>query len=98
MAVIHDVSHITTHPLTQLARIRLNLGLSQAELAIRAGFKQQYVSLLERGMRPTDESHVVKLAEVLGVEAEALFAESLTICTSPSGEVSVNSVADGRRL
>jgi transcriptional regulator with XRE-family HTH domain len=77
-------------PLRHLARIRFNLGLSQAELGTRAGFSQQYVSMLERGLIPSDPNHVLRLAAVLGVDAEALTAESLTICTSPTGVVAVN--------
>ena len=77
--------------LHQLAAIRINLRISQAELASRAGFKQQYISLLERGLKPTDEAHIVRLAAVLGVQPADLSADSLTICTSPTGVVAVRS-------
>jgi transcriptional regulator with XRE-family HTH domain len=83
---------ITSQPLRQLARIRVNKGFSQTELARRAGLpSQQTVSLLERGVPPADPDQVIRLAAVLGVEPQALWAPQLTICTSPSGNVTVKS-------
>jgi transcriptional regulator with XRE-family HTH domain len=75
--------------LRHLARIRFNLGLSQRQLAERVGFSQQYISMLERGLVPSDPNHVLRLAGVLGVDPETLTAETLTVVTSPSGDVAV---------
>jgi len=80
------------HPhLSQLARIRRALNLTQVEIANAAGLAQQYVSELERGLQPSDPNHVLRLAAVLGVEPEVLSAPRVTICSSTSGAVSVNS-------
>ena len=46
--------------------------LSQQELATLCGFKQQYLSSLERGLRPSDPRHVEVLAQALGVSPTAL--------------------------
>ena len=50
------------------------LELSQHQLAALAGnaFSQSYVSRLERGLRPSDDQHVDKLAAVLGVSSDDL--------------------------
>lgn len=58
-----------------LRRYRAESGWSQAYLAQRAGdgINQPYVSDLERGLRPSQPSHVARLAEALGVtEADLL--------------------------
>ena len=57
-----------------LRRYRVEARLKQAELAQRAGapFTQQYISALERGLRPSERSHVGILASVLGVPETAL--------------------------
>ena len=57
-----------------LRRFRGDAGLSQADVANAAGspFTQQYVSALERGLRPSDRAHVSILASVLNVTEEAL--------------------------
>jgi transcriptional regulator with XRE-family HTH domain len=75
--------------LSQLACVRRSLGVSQADLAARTGFSQQYVSLLERGLRPTDAAHALVLAQALGVDPATLTAERITICSSTSGAVTV---------
>jgi DNA-binding XRE family transcriptional regulator len=57
-----------------LRRYRVEAGLKQSELAKRAGapFTQQYVSALERGLRPSDRAHVSILASILRVSETAL--------------------------
>ena len=46
--------------------------LSQQELAELCGFKQQYVSALERGLRPSEPRHVDVLATALGMSRATL--------------------------
>lgn len=46
--------------------------LRQASLATLSGFKQQYISALERGLRPSDPRHVEVLAQALGISPTAL--------------------------
>ena len=57
-----------------LRRFRGDARLSQTDVARTAGapFTQQYVSALERGLRPSDRGHVSILASVLNVNEEAL--------------------------
>ncbi len=55
-----------------LRRLRRARDLSQAKLAALSGFHQQYVSALERGLRPTDPRHIEVLAQALGVSPTAL--------------------------
>ena len=76
--------------LTQLAKIRWARGMSQATLGQRAGLPQTYVSALERGLHPSSPDHVLRLASVLGVEAEALSAGEINIsCNSMTNTVTV---------
>ena len=55
-----------------LRRYRGDARLSQAYVAAAAGLRQQYLSSLECGYRPSDRAHVSKLAAVLGVSEEDL--------------------------
>jgi hypothetical protein len=57
------------HFAVNLRRYRVGARFKQVELAQRAGapFTQQYVSALERGLRPSDPAHVGVLASVLNV-------------------------------
>lgn len=53
-------------------RLRTEQGLSQEELAFRAGMKRSYLSDLERGTRNPSVRALGRLAEALEVEAGAL--------------------------
>jgi transcriptional regulator with XRE-family HTH domain len=56
----------------RLARIREAAGLSQRQLASRAGLSQQAVSLLERGLRDPTLGTLRALAAVLAVDVTGL--------------------------
>ena len=63
---------------TALRSRRLALGLSQAQVAERAGFKQQHYSQLERGVRPLTTRMMERLAPALQCHpADLLQIESL---------------------
>jgi transcriptional regulator with XRE-family HTH domain len=49
-----------------VARIRLNRGLTQEQLAERSGFSQQYISGLEQGRRNPTIVTIFELAQALG--------------------------------
>lgn len=51
----------------RLKRARKNAGLTQVELAERAGIKQASVSEIERGLSRTS-GHIIKLAQICGVD------------------------------
>lgn len=55
-----------------VARLRRQRGLTQEELAARAGFSQQYVSGLERGQRNPTIVTVYEIAVALGVDVADL--------------------------
>ena len=52
--------------------IRISLGLSQEELAFRAGMKRTYLSDLERGVRNPTVRAVERLALAMEVAADQL--------------------------
>jgi len=57
-------------------RLRLNLGLSQEELALRLGtIDQAYISQLEAGERNPTGRTIFRLAEALGVAAGEFFRQ-----------------------
>ena len=62
---------MTNRPTLRAARE--NAGLSQLQLAIRAGISPQTVSRVERGREPT-WSAGLRIAEELGVDVSALRA------------------------
>ncbi|TDH58207.1 XRE family transcriptional regulator [Dankookia rubra] len=63
---------VLAHNLRQLRRDR---GLSQEELALRAGIDRTYVSSLERGIYSATIDMVGKLAQELGVRPAELLRE-----------------------
>lgn len=48
-------------------RIRLRMGLTQEQFAVKSGFSQQYLSTLERGRRNPSIVTLYELASALGV-------------------------------
>lgn len=64
--------HENEPPLLNMRVLRVLRRISQDELAKRAGLKQDYVSCIERGMRPSRRTHVERIAKVLGVPVALL--------------------------
>lgn len=58
-----------------LRRLRTDIGLSQEELAERAGLHRTYVSSIERGERNVSVVNICLLAEALGVEPSELLKQ-----------------------
>lgn len=56
--------------------LRLKRGLSQEQLAERAGLHRTYVSSLERGHRNVGLDNILDLAKALGINPADLFRES----------------------
>ena len=52
---------------------RKELGISQEELAYRAGFHRTYIGMIERAERNITLSNLKRLADALGVELKDLF-------------------------
>lgn len=62
-----------------LRTARLAVGLSQEDLADKAGFHRSYVSQVERAVTNITVDNACKLADLLGVDLAVLFsAEGLT--------------------
>lgn len=59
---------------SKVQRLRRDLGVSQEELADRAGLHRTYVSGVERGVRNPTLTVIEKLAQALGVTIAALLA------------------------
>ena len=59
---------------SKVQRLRRELGISQEELADRAGLHRTYVSGVERGVRNPTLTVIEKLAQALGVTIAALVA------------------------
>lgn len=56
-----------------LKMIRLDKGMSQAQLAIDCDFDVSVISRIERGMVNTSVDNLRLIAEALGVEVQQLF-------------------------
>ena len=54
-------------------RLRQAQGLTQAELAIKAGLNRSYLGGVERGQRQIGLENIAKLAKALAVSPEVLF-------------------------
>ncbi|MCJ7666876.1 MAG: helix-turn-helix domain-containing protein [Anaerolineae bacterium] len=57
----------------RLRELRQQQGLSQEELAFRAGLHRTYVGGIERGERNVTLKNIQRLADALGVDIRALF-------------------------
>lgn len=57
-------------------RLRLELGLSQEELAERAGVHRTYVGMLERREKNVTIYNIERIAIALGVEPATLLSQS----------------------
>ena len=53
-------------------RRRVDLGLSQEELASEAGLHRTYISLIERGLRSASIETIIKLAKALNTTGSQL--------------------------
>lgn len=58
---------------TRVREIRASRGLSQEQLASRAGIDRTYLGGVERGERNAGIKNVWRIADALGVSAAALF-------------------------
>jgi transcriptional regulator with XRE-family HTH domain len=56
----------------QIKRLRLRLGISQSELARRAGYSNEFISQVERGIKSPSVKALEKIARGLGVSASML--------------------------
>lgn len=78
---------VTTHVKTLLGNLirreRAALGISQEELAVRAGLHRTYVSDVERGTRNPSLESVAKLAQALELSLGALFETAAQRRTRP---------------
>ena len=66
---------------------RGRLGISQEELAGRAGLHRTYVSDIERGARNVSLVSIEKLADALKMSVSALFAQTIKTGAPPSSEL-----------
>lgn len=53
-------------------RLRISTGISQEELAARAGLHRTYVSSVERGLRNVSLENIFALSHALGCEPRVL--------------------------
>lgn len=60
-------------PAENLRSLRQNFGITQQELANRAGISKQQVSAMERGKDPIGRKMASKLADALGTSINNLF-------------------------
>src|SRR5271169_2875311 len=77
---------------TALKRRRLDLGLSQEELANRAGLHRTYITDVERGSRNPSLDTIQKLAGALQVALSELFLQIESAGADPPPSKSVEAV------
>jgi transcriptional regulator with XRE-family HTH domain len=84
----------TMHDLASVARgRRIELGLTQAELASRSGVSHDWVDSFERGKRTVEISLVFRLFDALGIGVEATDARA--IGDAPDGPPNPDAFLDG---
>lgn len=62
-----------------VVRLRKEKGLSQEDLAFRAGIKRSYMGVIERGEKSPSIDTIMKVAKGLGVTISELFADERNI-------------------
>ncbi|WP_354683042.1 helix-turn-helix transcriptional regulator [Cupriavidus necator] len=60
---------------SNLRKVREAAGLSQEDLAVKAGFHRTYVSQIERAVNNATIDNICKLAEFLGIDVHELFVD-----------------------
>lgn len=60
---------------SNLRKVRVAAGLSQEDLAVKAGFHRTYVSQIERAVNNATIDNICKLAEFLGIDVHELFVD-----------------------
>jgi transcriptional regulator with XRE-family HTH domain len=84
----------TMHDLSAVARgRRIELGLTQAELASRSGVSRDWLNSFERGKRTVEISLVFRLFDALGIAVEAMDAS--TVVDAPGGPPNLDAFLDG---
>lgn len=73
----------TLHPVPSLGQLRMEQGLSQAELARRIGTSQSRLSRIEAGLDDPRYSTLTKIAAALGIDLNTL---AQALATSQAGE------------
>lgn len=66
---------------TRIRTLRQEQGLTQAQLAERAGVKQPFVNLIECGKRSPSVDNLVNLATALGVTTDDLLRRDPAVIT-----------------
>ncbi len=74
----------------KIRNLRTARGLSQAELARRAGLSAPYLNLIERNKRPATGALLGKIAEGLGVERAVLDGEAERRLSDELGEIAAD--------
>src|SRR5204862_1164845 len=83
---------------TVLRACRGRLGISQEELAGRAGLHRTYVSDIERGARNLSLESIDKLAKALGIPVSTLFSRLSDLPQPGSGTLTSRATDDGGAL
>ena len=71
-----DAERINLALLRRFGEIRREKGLSQEEVASRAGIDRSYIGLLEKGKRRPTLDISIRIAEALGQRLSKLLAEA----------------------
>jgi transcriptional regulator with XRE-family HTH domain len=71
-----------------LRECRRSAGISQEQLAEAAGLDRSFISLVERGIQSPNIVVLLRLADVLGVAASELIAQTECAMRLPPSEVS----------
>jgi transcriptional regulator with XRE-family HTH domain len=76
-ALVNDLAKV-------LERRRQEVGISQEELAKRAGISRTYLSDIERGLRNISVTTLTKLAHAMNTTASTLLAKAELATEAPS--------------
>lgn len=78
-----DITLLKTFGL-KVQQIRKELGLSQEELAYRAGVHRTYIGMIERAERNITLTNIKKIADALQVEIKDLFDQNENVNNTKS--------------
>lgn len=76
-----DIAEQLRFVFSQIRTIRLQKGISQLELSLRAGLSQSFLASLEKGKKTPSVATMFKIANALGVNPKDFFPENAGLST-----------------
>jgi transcriptional regulator with XRE-family HTH domain len=72
-----EIAEQLQYVISQIKRIRMQKGISQIELSLRADLSQSFLANLEKGKKLPSVMTIIKIADALEVDPKEFFSEKI---------------------